>query len=128
MLSVHSANEIRVFGFIENIAELMQLADLLITKPGPGTLNEAIAAKIPVFVDNTSHTLYWEKINIDMVCRLGIGEKIEELSILDTLIPRYLRDDETKKKIAHAYSLLPKNSFHKEIEMIIESMWKEPNF
>ncbi|CAM4094154.1 glycosyltransferase [Paenibacillus alkaliterrae] len=43
------AARLHVYGFVEQIHELMALSDCLITKPGGVTLSEAIAAELPIF-------------------------------------------------------------------------------
>jgi 1,2-diacylglycerol 3-beta-galactosyltransferase len=40
----------RIFGFVDNMPELMGAADLLITKAGPGTINEAFISGIPLLL------------------------------------------------------------------------------
>jgi 1,2-diacylglycerol 3-beta-galactosyltransferase len=42
----------RIYGFVDNIPELMAAADLLITKAGPGTLSEAFAAGLPPLISS----------------------------------------------------------------------------
>ena len=39
-----------VYGFVRNMPELMQAADVLVTKGGPGTISEALNAGLPVIV------------------------------------------------------------------------------
>ncbi len=39
-----------VYGFVENMPELMGAADMLLTKAGPGTLSEAFIAGLPVII------------------------------------------------------------------------------
>lgn len=40
----------RIYGFTNNIPELMQAADILITKAGPGTISEAFVAGLPIII------------------------------------------------------------------------------
>ncbi|MUT65988.1 glycosyltransferase [Paenibacillus sp. NEAU-GSW1] len=44
------ADRLRLFGFVEQIHELMSLSTCLVTKPGGVTLSEAIAAGLPIFI------------------------------------------------------------------------------
>ncbi|MNZ45445.1 Processive diacylglycerol beta-glucosyltransferase [compost metagenome] len=44
------AGDLHVFGFIDQIHELMAISQCLITKPGGVTLSEAIAAGLPIFI------------------------------------------------------------------------------
>ncbi len=40
----------RIYGFVENMPELMAASDLLVTKAGPGTLAEAFIAGLPTLI------------------------------------------------------------------------------
>jgi 1,2-diacylglycerol 3-beta-galactosyltransferase len=40
----------RIYGFVDHIPDLMQAADLLVTKAGPGTISEAFSAALPVLL------------------------------------------------------------------------------
>jgi len=51
-LSSHSRIPIRIFGFVENIAELMEMSDLLLTKAGGVTIFEALAKNLPMIIHN----------------------------------------------------------------------------
>lgn len=48
--SKQSHHDIRVWGYTDNIHELMQTADLLITKPGALTLSEAFVYELPLLL------------------------------------------------------------------------------
>lgn len=45
-------NNVQIFGFVNNIDELMDAADLLVTKPGGITTSEAILKKLPIVLTN----------------------------------------------------------------------------
>jgi 1,2-diacylglycerol 3-beta-galactosyltransferase len=51
----------------------MQLADYFIGKPGPGSLSEAVAMRLPVIVERNAWTLPQERYNTDWVREQGIG-------------------------------------------------------
>ncbi|HHD56126.1 MAG TPA: galactosyldiacylglycerol synthase [Desulfobulbaceae bacterium] len=40
----------RIYGFVDNMPELMAAADLLVTKAGPGTISEAFIAGLPLIL------------------------------------------------------------------------------
>ncbi|MFF2483147.1 glycosyltransferase [Paenibacillus sp. NPDC058071] len=44
------ASRLKLFGYVEQIYELMAVATVLVTKPGGITLSEAIAAGLPMFI------------------------------------------------------------------------------
>lgn len=67
------------------IAALMRTADVLITKPGGSTVNEAIASEIFTLFHAPKHLSQWEKGNMEYVERKGWGERIQPLSFLSQL-------------------------------------------
>ena len=62
-----------VEGFTTEVARYMQLADYFIGKPGPGSLSEAVAMRLPVIVERNAWTLPQERYNTDWVREQGIG-------------------------------------------------------
>jgi 1,2-diacylglycerol 3-beta-galactosyltransferase len=42
----------RIYGFVDNMPELMGASDVLVTKAGPGTLSEAFIAGLPVVISS----------------------------------------------------------------------------
>jgi UDP-N-acetylglucosamine:LPS N-acetylglucosamine transferase len=65
---------IRIFGYSDNISQLMNSADILISKPGGITLFEAINSELPIFI--IKPTLAHEIINADYVEQKGIGRVV----------------------------------------------------
>lgn len=59
-----------VEGFTSEIPYYMHLADFFIGKPGPGSISEAVAMKLPVIVESNTWTLPQERYNAEWV-----GEK-----------------------------------------------------
>lgn len=62
-----------VEGFTTEVPRYMQLADYFIGKPGPGSLSEAVAMRLPVIVERNAWTLPQERYNSDWVREQGIG-------------------------------------------------------
>src|SRR6185295_18607990 len=60
-------------GFTPRVAELMAASDLLVTKPGPGTLAEAFHVGLPVIVTENAFTVPQERANARWVARDGLG-------------------------------------------------------
>jgi 1,2-diacylglycerol 3-beta-galactosyltransferase len=61
----------RVFGFVDNMPELVHAADVVVTKGGPGSISEALAGKRPVIL--TAITPGQEEGNDQFVERYGVG-------------------------------------------------------
>ena len=49
-LSVQSAHRIEVFGFVDNVDELMDASDCIVSKPGGLTTSEALAKRLPMII------------------------------------------------------------------------------
>lgn len=62
-----------VLGYTKDVAEYMAAADVLITKPGPTTIAEAIALDLPLILDRTVNPLIWEEPLFHMVTRNHLG-------------------------------------------------------
>ncbi|HEV1283843.1 MAG TPA: glycosyltransferase [Bryobacteraceae bacterium] len=60
-------------GFTSEIPYYMRLADFFIGKPGPGSISEAVAMKLPVIVERNLWTLPQERYNADWVMEQGAG-------------------------------------------------------
>ena len=71
--SIDTAPGVRLvtLGFVENMADWMRAADLVVTKAGPGTIAEAIACGVPLLL--TSHLPGQERGNVDYVVATGAG-------------------------------------------------------
>jgi UDP-N-acetylglucosamine:LPS N-acetylglucosamine transferase len=62
-----------VEGFTTKVNAYMQLADFFIGKPGPGSVSEALAMRLPVIVECNAWTLPQERYNADWVIENGVG-------------------------------------------------------
>jgi processive 1,2-diacylglycerol beta-glucosyltransferase len=121
-VKLHPSNSLTVFGFTDRVSDIMAVSDVIITKPGPGTINEAIAMKLPILIDNTDISLFWERANVDMVMKYGVGQRIREFSQVKNLLTAYLKDSRTKELVEQSYVSAPSNQFHLRILGIIEEM------
>ncbi len=62
-----------VEGFTREVPRYMQLADYFIGKPGPGSISEAVAMRLPVIVERNLWTLPQERYNTEWVEEQGVG-------------------------------------------------------
>ncbi len=60
-------------GFTHEVPYYMHLADFFIGKPGPGSISEAVAMRLPVIVECNAWTLPQERYNADWVIENGVG-------------------------------------------------------
>jgi 1,2-diacylglycerol 3-beta-galactosyltransferase len=71
--ALRSPLKMHVEGFTSEIPHYMRLADFLIGKPGPGSISEAVAMKLPVIIERNRWTLPQERYNADWVIENGAG-------------------------------------------------------
>jgi 1,2-diacylglycerol 3-beta-galactosyltransferase len=62
-----------VEGFTREVPYYMRLSDFFIGKPGPGSISEAIAMKLPVIVERNAWNLPQERYNCEWVREQDVG-------------------------------------------------------
>lgn len=124
-IKLAKGNTIDLIPFTEKIHELFFLSDLLLTKSGPGTMNEAFAAKLPILIDRTKESLFWEQPNIDLIVSKKVGECIHHYEEAPQLVERYLYDEPLRASIAAAYDQVEPNQFANKITPLIDELCPE---
>lgn len=77
-------DNIEILGYTENVAQLMETSDLVVTKPGGVTLFEAINKGTPVILKNS--LVGQEEQNLNFMRSMGIGILIDDTLSLRTQI------------------------------------------
>src|ERR1017187_7446496 len=62
-----------VQGFTRDVPLYMEIADFFIGKPGPGSISEALAKRLPVIVQRNAWTMAHERYNAAWVEEMGVG-------------------------------------------------------
>jgi hypothetical protein len=62
-----------VEGFTKQVRYYMRLSDFFIGKPGPGSISEALAMKLPVIVERNAWTLPQERYNAEWIVENQVG-------------------------------------------------------
>lgn len=65
--------------YTQKVADLIAIADLVITKSGSVSVYEAVHIGIPLLLDATSPLLKWEKLNHNFIQQNGFGLSIDNL-------------------------------------------------
>jgi UDP-N-acetylglucosamine:LPS N-acetylglucosamine transferase len=81
-----NADNVKVFGFTDQIPNMMDAADLMVTKPGPASLSEAIIKELPIILDQISCVMPQESGNVKYITEQGLGKKVTQLSEFQNLI------------------------------------------
>jgi len=80
-------------GFTREIPYYMQLADFFIGKPGPGSISEAQASRLPVILERNAWTLAHERYNTDWVEQQGVGIVIRTFAKIVEAVRELLRPE-----------------------------------
>ncbi|MDF9850155.1 MULTISPECIES: glycosyltransferase [unclassified Paenibacillus] len=92
---------ISLIGFTRDIDKLMEVSDLLVTKPGGMTCSEGLAKGIPMLFHNPLPGQ--EEENVRYFTSAGLGEAISSLEVVDKWMERllYHYDDVQAKRKSH---------------------------
>jgi len=82
---------VRVFGFVNNMAEVMGACDLIITKAGPGTIAEALIMGLPIIV--SGFIPGQEEGNVRWVMEKGAGVLAQQPSAIAATVKDWLEGD-----------------------------------
>jgi processive 1,2-diacylglycerol beta-glucosyltransferase len=87
-LSARNYPGVKVFGFVDNIDELMAISDLIVTKPGGLSISELLSMElVPVFISAIPGQ---ESRNIEILSEYGIGEWAKNPGRVKEIVLDYL--------------------------------------
>lgn len=72
-----------VEGFTNQVPYYMQLSDFFIGKPGPGSISEALAMRLPIIVERNAWTLPQERYNTEWVRENQVGVVLKSFRDID---------------------------------------------
>jgi 1,2-diacylglycerol 3-beta-galactosyltransferase len=87
-----------IYGFVENMPDLMNAADVILTKAGPGTISEAFIAGLPIIL--YSRMPGQEEGNVDYVVEKGAGVWAPYPEQVVTILRYWLENPDEMKKVA----------------------------
>jgi UDP-N-acetylglucosamine:LPS N-acetylglucosamine transferase len=111
-----------VVGYTERIPDLMAASDLLLTKPGPASISEAIYRGLPMLVDHTSGVLRWEELNLALVRENGLGEVVERYADAPGQISRLLADSGGAQRMRDRLAAFPREDPRARMRALVERM------
>ncbi len=109
-------------GFTERISDLMAVSDLLITKSGPNSISEALYMNVPMLVDGTRKSLFWERLNMDFVKERGLGEVVRSYSGIEKFIKKIVFDENNNRLIRNRMRDFKKEYFGDKIRTLVKNM------
>jgi len=81
-----------VHGFTQRISLMMSAADLMISKPGPGSIMEAVIKELPLLLDDVTEPMPQEKGNLAFALQHGIALPITNYRQLPRIVDRLMND------------------------------------
>ena len=109
-----------VEGFTTKVNYYMQLADFFIGKPGPGSVSEALAMKLPVIVECNSWTLPQERYNCEWVLEKQVGIVLKDFSSIEKAVAQLIEPNTLARYRANAAALRNRAVF--EIPEMLEKI------
>jgi UDP-N-acetylglucosamine:LPS N-acetylglucosamine transferase len=94
-----------VEGFTAKVNYYMQLADFFIGKPGPGSVSEALAMRLPVIVESNAWTLPQERYNAQWVLEKEVGVVLRSFGEIERAVARLLESSTLARYRANAAAL-----------------------
>jgi 1,2-diacylglycerol 3-beta-galactosyltransferase len=110
---------IRVYGFAENMPDLMRAADILVTKAGPGTICEALNAGLPMVL--YSRIPGQEEGNVRFVVEEGAGRWAPGANRTAQAVRRWIVHPELRARAAQACLRI---SFPNAADDIADLIWQ----
>lgn len=116
---------VHVLGYVQNIAELMQVSTLIITKPGGIMLTEAVAMNIPIVLtkaipgQESENANYFKNMGAALLCKNN--EKLIEQTLM------LIEDKEALLKMKQAQSTIYKPNAAKAVvqDVLSNHQWRK---
>ena len=109
-----------VEGFTSQVNYYMQLADFFIGKPGPGSISEALAMRLPVIVECNAWTLPQERYNAEWVLEKEVGLVLRSFREIHGAVAQLIASTTLARYRANAATLQNRAVF--EIPGMLEKM------
>ena len=120
-LDSRSGGRLRRFGFTDRVAELLAASDLLVTKPGPGSLSEAFHLRVPAVVTRNVHTIPQERFNTELVAKRGLGLVVSSWREIPGAVARLRGEPGRLDAMRASLAALPPNRAVYEVLEVIAS-------
>ncbi len=95
-----SAKKILVFEYVQNIEELMEIATLIVTKPGGMTTTEALTKGLPMVIVNPIPGQ--EAYNAEFLLSQGVAIRVDDVKCIGEDIERLLKDSARLERMRSA--------------------------
>jgi 1,2-diacylglycerol 3-beta-galactosyltransferase len=114
---------ILIEGFTNRVPYYMQLADFFIGKPGPGSISEALAMRLPVIVECNAWTLPQERYNAEYIREKQVGLVLPSFRKIAPAVAQLLRSENLDRFRKNAAQLENRAVFEipETLELILQT-------
>ena len=117
-----NATNIKVLGFVKNVYSLLNISDLVISKPGGATLTECIDMRVPLILIPGNGGP--EKYNARYITKKRYGLKVINPWGLSKAINKVIKNDKILEKWRNNMAMHDKNESTKKILELVNKMLK----
>ena len=116
--AAHGAR-LHVTGFTSRVADYMRASDLLVTKPGPGSLAEAWHCRLPVVVAGNRQTIPQERFNVRYLTEQDLGIAVLRWSDVPAAVQAFVADTERQRRVRDNLGrLAPNRAVYEVLELL----------
>jgi 1,2-diacylglycerol 3-beta-galactosyltransferase len=109
-----------VEGFTTEVPHYMRLGDFFIGKPGPGSISEALAMKLPALVERNAWTLPQERYNAEWIVEKQVGLVLRSFRYIVSAVAELMQPENDRRFRANAAAVNNRAVF--EIPDILEKI------
>ncbi len=115
---------VHIYGFVNNMEELMGASDIVISKAGPGTLMEALVIGRPVIV--TEAVGMQERGNIDFVLNHELGLFCPTIDRIVPAVAELMKPDVYQATVERLSGAVPKDGALEIARLLIQRLHSRP--
>jgi hypothetical protein len=104
-----ASERLHPMGFTDRVVDFMAASDLLVTKPGPGSLAEAFHQGLPVVVTHDRQTIPQERYNTQMIRELELGLVLHRWQEMPAVVAELTGDPDRLRGLTARVAALPRN-------------------
>jgi processive 1,2-diacylglycerol beta-glucosyltransferase len=111
-----------LLGFTDRMPDLMRVSDILLTKSGTVSVNEALYAQLPMLLDGTSGVLEWEQFNHKFIRKHEFGNIIKHSYNIPHMVTLLLTNKAYNERIKQRLAQFEKKNTEQEIKLLVRSI------
>lgn len=115
---------VHIYGFVDNMEQLMAASDVVVTKAGPGTLMEALVMRRPVVI--TEAVGVQESGNITFVLERGLGAYSRHIREIVQSVGDLMDAGRHAATVERLQGAVPRDGAHRIADIIIEQLHMAP--